>query len=86
MQSLESDPNNASCLLQYGNLLSTVGLHNDAEQFYKRASENTKGLKTMEWDYWGSPRSRELQTPASPRGPTKERKIEKKKPKSNKKR
>jgi tetratricopeptide (TPR) repeat protein len=85
LQSLESDPDNASCLLQYGNLLSAVGQHNDAEEFYKRASENTKGLKTMEWDYWGSPRSRELQTPVSPRL---NKGIEKKRPKTktNKKR
>ena len=66
LQSLESDPDNVACLLQYGNLLSEQGLHDDAEKFYTRASENTKGLTTMEWDYWGSPKSRELSV-SSPR-------------------
>jgi len=54
LQSLEADPNNVACLLQYGNMLSSMGMHSIAEDFYKRASENTKGLKTMEWNYWGN--------------------------------
>lgn len=56
LQSLEADPNNAACLHQYGNFLSERGFDRDAEKFFVRSSENTKGYKTYEWNYWGSPR------------------------------
>jgi len=53
---LEADPNNAACLYQYGTFLSERGLEKDAERFFMKSSENTKGMKTFEWNYWGSPK------------------------------
>eukprot|EP01119_Soliformovum_irregulare_P021321 TRINITY_DN7074_c0_g1_i2.p1 TRINITY_DN7074_c0_g1~~TRINITY_DN7074_c0_g1_i2.p1 ORF type:complete len:833 (+),score=208.66 TRINITY_DN7074_c0_g1_i2:91-2589(+) len=53
--SLEADPNNPACLLQYGNFLSERQKHVEAEKFFVRSSVNTQGRTTFEWNYWGSP-------------------------------
>jgi len=57
LQSMEAEPNNACCLYQYGNFLSKKGLEGDAEKFYLRSSQNTKGMRYLEWNYWGSPKT-----------------------------
>jgi Tfp pilus assembly protein PilF len=50
LMALEADPNNAGCLHCYGSFLSERGLHEEAEEFFKRASQNTIGLK--QWPQW----------------------------------
>jgi len=50
LMALEADPNNAGCLHCYGSFLSDKGLHEEAEEFFKRASQNTIGLK--QWPQW----------------------------------
>jgi len=50
LMALEADPNNAGCLHCYGQFLSDRGEHDLAEEFFKRASANTVGLK--QWPQW----------------------------------
>ena len=52
LMALEVDPNNTGCLHSYGNFLSALGLHDEAERFYLRSSQTTLGFKyTPEWYY-----------------------------------
>lgn len=45
LQALEADPSNPGCLHCYGNFLSEMGLHEEAEKFYIRSSQTTKNYK-----------------------------------------
>jgi len=45
LMALEVEPNNPGCLHCYGNLLTQTGLHEEAEKFYLRSSQNTIGKK-----------------------------------------
>jgi len=72
LQSLESNPNNAACLMAYGNLLSEIGFANEAEQFYTRGSKNTEGNINSTWNYWAS-----NEDTSSPRKFTKKKKKKK---------
>lgn len=48
--SLEADPNNAGCLHCYGLFLSERGEHDAAEEFFRRSSLNTVGVRN--WPQW----------------------------------
>jgi len=50
LMALEVDPNNAGCLHCYGLLLSARGFHDEAEKFFRRASQNTRGF--TQWPQW----------------------------------
>eukprot|EP01116_Phalansterium_solitarium_P015791 TRINITY_DN3523_c0_g1_i5.p1 TRINITY_DN3523_c0_g1~~TRINITY_DN3523_c0_g1_i5.p1 ORF type:complete len:415 (+),score=117.56 TRINITY_DN3523_c0_g1_i5:261-1505(+) len=50
LQSLEADPNNAACLLQYGNFLVERGQAHYAERMWLRGSATTADT---DWNYWG---------------------------------
>ena len=52
LQSLEANPENIVCLLQYGNFLQERGFHKEAEQFLRFSTQRTKGFKAMEWNYF----------------------------------
>ena len=52
LQSLEADPNNTGCLHEYGEFLSSEGLDDEAEQFYKRSSETTAGAQRFPENYY----------------------------------
>eukprot|EP01127_Copromyxa_protea_P011133 TRINITY_DN2779_c1_g2_i1.p1 TRINITY_DN2779_c1_g2~~TRINITY_DN2779_c1_g2_i1.p1 ORF type:complete len:1346 (-),score=201.42 TRINITY_DN2779_c1_g2_i1:119-3904(-) len=50
LMALEADPDNAGCLHCYGSLLSDRGFEEDAEKFFRRASQQTIGLS--QWPQW----------------------------------
>jgi hypothetical protein len=52
LQSLEADPNNTGCLHEYGEFLSTEGLDDEAEQFYRRSSETTAGASRFPENFY----------------------------------
>jgi len=52
LQSLEADPNNTGCLHEYGEFLSSEGLDDEAEKFYKRSSETTAGAQRFPENYY----------------------------------
>lgn len=52
LQSLEADPNNTGCLHEYGEFLFAEGLHDEAEQFYRRSSETTAGAQRFPENFY----------------------------------
>jgi hypothetical protein len=52
LQSLEADPNNTGCLHEYGDFLTSEGLDDDAEKFYKRSSDTTAGASRFPENFY----------------------------------